>query len=329
MTLITNVHTTSTAVHDGAAITTESGVRVAPAEARASEIAEQASHWLAFATERTRMRHETLLKKALSSVAFSVHHGASSFAVPSKLAGTSKHQRALWALVRNPAEPWTTLSLDATDDGITVSYDDETLGTVQTKHLGWARPLLPFGLTVHLNRVTGHEHAEVSPRYRLGGNVAFGHVGSALDRLLDALGETGGPSASGDGATTAEPSVCNASASGRLRLVVQGGCPIRPEDDTLRSGYDPSDVVLYRQVDGTACASVDHIVRHSPSGIEWGYTGSGPADLARSVLLAITDESTVERCYQAFKAEVLAHVPFAGGVLRAADVRRWLARHSA
>lgn len=28
-----------------------------------------------------------------------------------------------------------------------------------------------------------------------------------------------------------------------------------------------------------------HIVKHSPTGMEWGYSGSGPADLARSLLI--------------------------------------------
>ena len=28
-----------------------------------------------------------------------------------------------------------------------------------------------------------------------------------------------------------------------------------------------------------------HIKRHSPGGFEWGYAGSGPADLARSLLI--------------------------------------------
>lgn len=53
--------------------------------------------------------------------------------------------------------------------------------------------------------------------------------------------------------------------------------------------------------------------------------GSGPADLARSVLLALTDEPTANRLYQRFKADVVARVPRAGGVLRAADVRDWAA----
>ena len=28
-----------------------------------------------------------------------------------------------------------------------------------------------------------------------------------------------------------------------------------------------------------------HVVKHSPAGMEWGYAGSGPADLARSILI--------------------------------------------
>jgi hypothetical protein len=257
------------------------------------------------------MRPETILAKALTSATFSAVHRATSLAIPSKLAGTSKHQRALWALVRDPAEPWAPLDLDFTNDGITARLDEEALGTVQPKHLGWVRPLIPFGLTVHLARVTGSE----TEGYTLGANVVLGRVGEALDRLLDALGETDSPTASGDGAASVEPEP----PASPLRLVV------RPDADVLRPGYDSDDVVLYRRVDGTACATVPHVPRHSPSGIEWGYVGSGPADLARSVLLALTHEATAEALYQWFKADVVARVPRAGGVLRAADVRAWVA----
>lgn len=40
-----------------------------------------------------------------------------------------------------------------------------------------------------------------------------------------------------------------------------------------------------------------HIVRHSPTGMSWGYGGSGPADLARSLLIdALGDQSTCATC---------------------------------
>ena len=332
--MTTNVHTPALTVHDAGDHYTDSGMRIPAAEIRAREIAEQAGRWLAFATERTRMKPHTLTAKALQSTAFSVHRRTSSFAVPSKLAGTSKHQRVLWALVRDPAEPWALLHLDASDEGLMASYDGEALGLVQAKHLGWVRPLAPFGLTVHLARVTGSDY----DGYTLGVNVVFGHVGAALDCLLDALGQSG--NAGGDGAPSgpvlapgvaAEVSTGDGAAQRATLAVSQPSrsalrLVVRPEHEALTG--DPGDVVLFRRLDSTACATVDHVVRHSPTGIEWGYSGSGPADLARSVLLALTDEETADRLYQAFKAEVIARVPHAGGVLRAADVRRWVAAQS-
>jgi len=63
----------------------------------------------------------------------------------------------------------------------------------------------------------------------------------------------------------------------------------------------------------------------SKQGIEWGYGGSGPADLALSVLHRVTDPTCAEALYQRFKAEVVASVPHAGGFIRAADVRAWIA----
>lgn len=46
-----------------------------------------------------------------------------------------------------------------------------------------------------------------------------------------------------------------------------------------------------------------HYVKHSPSGYEWGYMGSGPADLARSILIDHFDGDIVlaDKSYQRFK----------------------------
>jgi len=51
-----------------------------------------------------------------------------------------------------------------------------------------------------------------------------------------------------------------------------------------------------------------HLVRHSPTGFEWGYGGSGPADLARSIIadaLGTTDPAI----YQEFKWEFVSKWP--------------------
>ena len=52
------------------------------------------------------------------------------------------------------------------------------------------------------------------------------------------------------------------------------------------------------------------IVNHSPTGFNWGYNGSGPAQLALAILLELTDDATLsQRHYQRFKSEVIAHMP--------------------
>lgn len=52
-----------------------------------------------------------------------------------------------------------------------------------------------------------------------------------------------------------------------------------------------------------------HVVKHSPTGFEFGYSGSGPAELARCILLdagyALED---VELCYQRFKEFFISRV---------------------
>ncbi|PAP74225.1 hypothetical protein BSZ37_21095 [Rubrivirga marina] len=71
--------------------------------------------------------------------------------------------------------------------------------------------------------------------------------------------------------------------------------------------------------------SCPHLVRHSPSGPEWGYRGSGPADCARSVLIALVDEPTADAHYQAFKDEVVAVLPETGAIIQRTAVLAWLA----
>ena len=63
---------------------------------------------------------------------------------------------------------------------------------------------------------------------------------------------------------------------------------------------------------------------HSPTGPAWGYSGSGPAQLALAVLLAVTDEVTAERFYQKFKRDVLSLIEADRWALDVGDVRRWL-----
>lgn len=65
---------------------------------------------------------------------------------------------------------------------------------------------------------------------------------------------------------------------------------------------------------------------HSPGGFEWGYSGSGPAQLALAILVDFTgDEALALRLYQDFKADVIAGLPQgAPFILRERVVRSWL-----
>jgi len=298
-------------------------------DAYARRLAEEAEAWLSHTRTRARMKDETVVRKALSALAFSFRHRTHDFAVPSKLTGVSKHQPALWSMVRSNVALGTPLRIEERHSGkstrprLVVFYDGDELGEVQSKHVPWLRPLLPFGARIYLVRITGRERD-----YTLGCNVAFGHVGHAVSALNHALGsDVGGdgyaaPQGSTEAVSTRTPSLPDHGGDGAadgLQLVSSGLSVAKPQVDT-----SPDDVVCYREIDGTAKATVEHAQRHSQS-VEWGYHGSGPADLARSILLAFTDESIADRLYQRFKAEVIAAIPRAGGVIRAADVQAWIA----
>lgn len=49
---------------------------------------------------------------------------------------------------------------------------------------------------------------------------------------------------------------------------------------------------------------------HSPTGFEWGYGGSGPAQLALALLAdALNDDERALRLYQNFKWAIVGHLP--------------------
>lgn len=79
--------------------------------------------------------------------------------------------------------------------------------------------------------------------------------------------------------------------------------------------YDGGDIRLWRNEQGIACANVPHVlIEHSPTGYEWGYGGSGPADLALNILLAVTGSRRLaSRHHQAFKADFLVQMEKDGG----------------
>jgi hypothetical protein len=70
---------------------------------------------------------------------------------------------------------------------------------------------------------------------------------------------------------------------------------------------------------------LEHRVRHSPTGFSWGYAGSGPADLARSILWDFLGNEPAPWLYQAFKFAFVAKWPQdSSWALTAEEIRKWL-----
>lgn len=85
-----------------------------------------------------------------------------------------------------------------------------------------------------------------------------------------------------------------------------------------------------RDVDGThlgdALADIpQHFVVHSPDGFEWGYGGSGPADLALNIVGLFVPPYEAWRLHQHYKFTVIAQLDRHGPHTITADsVRAWI-----
>lgn len=67
------------------------------------------------------------------------------------------------------------------------------------------------------------------------------------------------------------------------------------------------------------------LANHSPAGFEWGYGGSGPAQLALAILLDYTgDKDLARRLHQDFKRDMIALLPHDEWVLSGVEIARWL-----
>ena len=67
---------------------------------------------------------------------------------------------------------------------------------------------------------------------------------------------------------------------------------------------------------------------HSPDGFEWGYAGSGPAQLALAILAQHTlDDRYAVRRHQDFKREVISHIRDNYWLIRGEEVADWIGDH--
>ncbi|HHY45862.1 MAG TPA: hypothetical protein GX506_01005 [Firmicutes bacterium] len=88
------------------------------------------------------------------------------------------------------------------------------------------------------------------------------------------------------------------------------------------------DIVCRRDSSGEPQFNIpQRIKHHSPTGMEWGYGGSGPADFALNILALFVDEETAFKLHQSFKWHFVAPLPETGGIIKRADIIAWLNAH--
>lgn len=104
------------------------------------------------------------------------------------------------------------------------------------------------------------------------------------------------------------------------------------------------DIVLDRDEMGVVYACLPRTIRHyGVESFDWGYIGPATAELALNVLNwilppGVDGEAAIQcetgecsavawRLHRSFMAEFLVRVPYAGGCLHEADIRKWVLRH--
>lgn len=75
---------------------------------------------------------------------------------------------------------------------------------------------------------------------------------------------------------------------------------------------------------GRPSLRLPHVGHHSPMGFEYGYEGSGPADLAWSILAVCTHAETAQELHQLFKRDRVARETADRWMVRVRAVREWI-----
>ncbi len=90
-------------------------------------------------------------------------------------------------------------------------------------------------------------------------------------------------------------------------------------------GKDVAIVTVHQE--GKPAKLLRHIIHHSPTGLEWGYSGSGPADLALSLLTDACGNKIAWEWHQAFKWDVVAGLAESWTLKRSA-IQEWVRRYA-
>lgn len=103
----------------------------------------------------------------------------------------------------------------------------------------------------------------------------------------------------------------------------QGECVVMVTDRTLP--HDKSQAGTVRRY---RLPLYNEVVNHSPTGFEWGYTGSGPTQLALAILVDSLGRELALEHYHAFKTDFIAGLEKKGWRIEEIAIRRWLGQQA-
>jgi hypothetical protein len=96
--------------------------------------------------------------------------------------------------------------------------------------------------------------------------------------------------------------------------------------ETYEGNRYPTGCVVFRRL-GNICTLLiprNDLRNHSPVGFNWGYGGSGPAQLALALLADVATDEVALRHYQRFKRQVISTLVGDTWTLTAEQIVGWL-----
>ena len=89
---------------------------------------------------------------------------------------------------------------------------------------------------------------------------------------------------------------------------------------------DEAGIVHCERFDGAVHLELKPISVHSPTGFEFGYGGSGPAELALCILTDYLGREEANEYYQRFKWQFIAPMKGIRLIVTAEEINAWLKR---
>jgi hypothetical protein len=98
-----------------------------------------------------------------------------------------------------------------------------------------------------------------------------------------------------------------------------------PAEPHFRGYRTSGGTIIVRTVPGDVLNPRFDLWNHSPDGFNWGYGGSGPAQLSLAMLAHVAgDDNLAVKLHQQFKADVVCGLDHEGWYLTLSAVRAWI-----